>query len=316
MRAPTRRELIAGATAGAFTAAVDPAWGSLLSRRAAVGPGRFRDGVATGDPTPTAVTFWSRLRTERLRSGARLIVARDEGMRRVVATAVVPTGRGVDHTLKARVGGLEPATEYFYVWETTNGVSPVGRTRTRAAQGLGRAPADRVLVLPAVPVGLLHPAHARRRRGPRPVPLPRRLHLRAGPRAAAHRRARRPHRTPSTSPPTGSSTCSRARTPACRSCTGCIRRCTCSTTTRSRTTTPTTCPRPRRCSAAPATARRRSGSRASSTSATATGSSAACRSTPTRSCSCSTRASTARAATTACRGGSSATRRWPGCSPR
>ncbi len=131
MRAPTRRELIAGATAGAFTAAVDPAWGSLLSRRAAVGPGRFRDGVATGDPTPTAVTFWSRLRTERLRSGARLIVARDEGMRRVVATAVVPTGRGVDHTLKARVGGLEPATEYFYVWETTNGVSPVGRTRTR-----------------------------------------------------------------------------------------------------------------------------------------------------------------------------------------
>ena len=56
MRAPTRRELIAGATAGAFTAAVDPAWGSLLSRRAAVGPGRFRDGVATGDPTPTAVT--------------------------------------------------------------------------------------------------------------------------------------------------------------------------------------------------------------------------------------------------------------------
>jgi phosphodiesterase/alkaline phosphatase D-like protein len=131
MRAPTRRELIAGATAGAFTAAVDPAWGSLLSRRAAVGPGRFRDGVATGDPTPTAVTFWSRLRTERLRSGARLIVARDEGMRRVVATAVVPTGRGVDHTLKARVGGLKPATEYFYVWETNNGVSPVGRTRTR-----------------------------------------------------------------------------------------------------------------------------------------------------------------------------------------
>jgi alkaline phosphatase D len=131
VRAPTRRELIAGATAGAFTAAGDPAWGSLLSRRAAVGPGRFRDGVATGDPTPTAVTFWSRLRTERLRSGARLIVARDEGMRRVVATAVVPTGRGVDHTLKARVGGLEPATEYFYVWETTNGVSPVGRTRTR-----------------------------------------------------------------------------------------------------------------------------------------------------------------------------------------
>ena len=171
MRAPTRRELIAGVTAGAFTAAIDPAWGSLLSRRAAVGPGRFRDGVATGDPTPTAVTFWSRLRTERVRTGARLIVARDEGMRRVVATAVVPTGRGVDHTLKARVGGLEPATEYFYVWETTNGVSPVGRTRTRLPKDSAEPVADRVLVLPAVPVGLLHPARARRGRGHRPLPL-------------------------------------------------------------------------------------------------------------------------------------------------
>lgn len=131
MRRPTRREVVAGAAAGAFTAAVDPAWGRLLSRRAAVGRGRFRDGVATGDPTPTAITFWSRLRTERLRSGARLIVAKDEDMRRVVATAVVPTGRGVDHTLKARVGGLKPGREYFYVWESSSSVSPVGRTRTR-----------------------------------------------------------------------------------------------------------------------------------------------------------------------------------------
>ena len=94
MRQPTRRELVVAGAAGAFTAAVPPAYGSLLSRRPKVGPGRFRDGVATGDPTPTAVTFWSRLRTDRLRSGARLIVARDEDMRRVVATAVVPTGRG------------------------------------------------------------------------------------------------------------------------------------------------------------------------------------------------------------------------------
>jgi alkaline phosphatase D len=131
MRQPTRRELVVAGAAGAFTAAVPPAYGSLLSRRPKVGPGRFHDGVATGDPTPRAVTFWSRLRTDRLRSGARLIVARDADMRRVVATAVVPTGRGVDHTLKARVGGLKPDTEYYYVWESRTGSSPVGRTRTR-----------------------------------------------------------------------------------------------------------------------------------------------------------------------------------------
>ena len=57
MRQPTRRELIVAGAAGAFTAAVPEAYGSLLSRRAKVGPGKFRDGVATCDPSPTAVTF-------------------------------------------------------------------------------------------------------------------------------------------------------------------------------------------------------------------------------------------------------------------
>jgi alkaline phosphatase D len=130
VRRSTRRELVVATTATALTAAVPPAWGRLLSTRPGMGPGRFDDGVASGEPGPRAVTFWSRLRTERPRSGARLIVATDEGMRKVVATAVVPTGRGVNHTLKARVGGLKPHTEYFYVWQSSSAVSPVGRTRT------------------------------------------------------------------------------------------------------------------------------------------------------------------------------------------
>ena len=131
MRRSTRRELVAAATAGAFTAAVPPAWGRLLSSRAGIGPGRFRDGVASGEPGPRSVTFWSRLTTDRPRSGARLIVATDEGMDDVVATTVVPTGRGVNHTLKARLGGLEPHTPYYFVWQSSTSVSPVGRTRTR-----------------------------------------------------------------------------------------------------------------------------------------------------------------------------------------
>jgi phosphodiesterase/alkaline phosphatase D-like protein len=131
MRRSTRRELVAATTATALTAAVPPAWGRLLSTRPGMGPGAFVDGVASGEPGPRAVTFWSRLRTDRPRSGARLIVARDEGLRDVVATAVVPTGRGVNHTLKARLGGLKPHTEYFYVWQSSTSVSPVGRTRTR-----------------------------------------------------------------------------------------------------------------------------------------------------------------------------------------
>lgn len=131
MRGTTRRELIGAAAAGAAFAAVPPAWGKrLLSRRAAIGPGRFLDGVATGEPSSTAVTFWSKLRTDRPRSGARLIVARDEEITKVVATAVVPTGRAIDGTLKARIAGLKPHSRYYYVWESGNDVSPVGRTQT------------------------------------------------------------------------------------------------------------------------------------------------------------------------------------------
>jgi alkaline phosphatase D len=57
-------------------------------------------------------------------------VATDAGLRKVVATTVVPTGAGLDGALKARVGGLRPATEYFYAWESGTDVSPIGRTRT------------------------------------------------------------------------------------------------------------------------------------------------------------------------------------------
>jgi phosphodiesterase/alkaline phosphatase D-like protein len=127
----SRRELIVSATATGAFAAVPPAWGKAAKpRRARVGPGAFRDGVATGEPSTTAVTFWSRLTTGRPRSGARLVVARDAGMRKVEATAVVPTGRALNGSLKARIGGLDPAREYFYCWESGTDVSPIGRTRT------------------------------------------------------------------------------------------------------------------------------------------------------------------------------------------
>jgi phosphodiesterase/alkaline phosphatase D-like protein len=138
MRRTTRRELIGAAAAGAAFAAVPPVWAKpLLSGRAGIGPGRFLDGVASGEPSPTAVTLWSKLTTTRPRSGARLIVARDEDMRKVVATAVVPTGRSLDGTLKARIGGLKPHTQYFYLWESGNDISPVGRTRTLVPRDSG-----------------------------------------------------------------------------------------------------------------------------------------------------------------------------------
>jgi alkaline phosphatase D len=132
----TRRELVASLVATGAVAAVPPAWAKrLLPAKRRIGPGAFNDGVASGEPSSTAVTFWSRLETSRPRSGARLVVATDPGMRHVVAHTTVPTGRGVNGALKARVGGLKPHSEYYYVWESGTGVSPIGRTRTAPPPG-------------------------------------------------------------------------------------------------------------------------------------------------------------------------------------
>ncbi len=135
MRRSTRRELIVASGASALAASVPPAWGRLTSTRAGLGQGTFADGVASGEPSSTAVTFWSRLRTDHPRSGARLVVATDEGFNKVVARAVVPTGRGVNNTLKTRIGGLKPHTQYFYLWQSSTDVSDVGRTRTAPPKG-------------------------------------------------------------------------------------------------------------------------------------------------------------------------------------
>jgi phosphodiesterase/alkaline phosphatase D-like protein len=132
----TRRELVASIGAAGVVSAVPPAWAKqLLPAKRRIGPGAFNDGVASGEPSQNAITFWSRLETSRPRSGARLVIATDPGLRKVVAHTTVPTGRGVNGALKARVGGLKPHTEYYYVFESGTNVSPIGRTRTAPPPG-------------------------------------------------------------------------------------------------------------------------------------------------------------------------------------
>ncbi|WP_354701161.1 hydrolase [Paraconexibacter sp. AEG42_29] len=127
----TRRELLIAGTLAASAAYVPTAWGArLLDAPARVGAGRFRDGVASGEPTADGITLWSRLTTDHARSGAQLIVAEDEGLTRTVATAVVGTSQTVDGSLKTRITGLKPHTTYYYAWRSREDVSPTGRTRT------------------------------------------------------------------------------------------------------------------------------------------------------------------------------------------
>ena len=92
--------------------------------------GKFRDGVMSGDPTPRGVTLWTRLAGVEGTGGVRLEVARDAGFRRVVAAEQIRTGPGSGHTVKARIGRLDPNERYYYRFETKGGESPVGRFQT------------------------------------------------------------------------------------------------------------------------------------------------------------------------------------------
>ncbi|NED80730.1 alkaline phosphatase, partial [Streptomyces sp. SID11233] len=60
-------------------------------------------------------------------------VAEDAGFARVVAHGTVRTGPEQDHTVKADVRGLRPATTYHYRFTRGDEHSPAGRTRTAPA---------------------------------------------------------------------------------------------------------------------------------------------------------------------------------------
>jgi alkaline phosphatase D len=96
--------------------------------------GSFGTGVLSGDPSPSAVTLWTRLEgNERSRVRVELEVARDPGFRHVVLRRLVPTTAARDHTVKVRVGGLKPDRRYYFRFSTKHTHSPVGRTQTAPA---------------------------------------------------------------------------------------------------------------------------------------------------------------------------------------
>ena len=125
----SRRSFVAGAGAlGAATIFAPQALGA--KRSPTLRGGRFRQGVLSGDPSPTAITLWTKVDGVGGRGSVELEVARDRGFRRVVARKLIPTSRSIDHAVKARVGGLRPYEQYYYRFSTRGENSPVGRFRT------------------------------------------------------------------------------------------------------------------------------------------------------------------------------------------
>ena len=128
----TRRRFLTAA--GGFVAAtvVAPLWGgeALGGRRRLFRGGKFAEGVMSGDPTPNAITLWTRVHDVAGTGTVRLEVARERSFRKLVAAEGVPTTAAADHAVKVRVGGLKAREEYFYRFETADAHSAVGRFRT------------------------------------------------------------------------------------------------------------------------------------------------------------------------------------------
>ncbi|MES2393752.1 MAG: PhoD-like phosphatase N-terminal domain-containing protein, partial [Acidobacteriota bacterium] len=96
----------------------------VWARRSAAAPSRvvwredrasFPQGVASGDPDEHSVVLWTRRPfAQGERQTLTVEVALDADFRRVVARAHAPILAAADWTCRAMVGGLLPATTYWY----------------------------------------------------------------------------------------------------------------------------------------------------------------------------------------------------------
>lgn len=138
-----RRDILAAGAAAAGGLALPASWAlaapGALPSRLRYDPAPFTLGVASGDPTPTAVVIWTRLAPDPLAIRGGLhesqsvswTVASDERLSRVVARGTATAHPQSGGAIHVDVTGLEPDTPYYYGFATADGKrSAVGRTRT------------------------------------------------------------------------------------------------------------------------------------------------------------------------------------------
>ncbi|MFD8828291.1 alkaline phosphatase D family protein [Streptomyces sp. NPDC059605] len=143
LSSPSRRTVVKAAAA---TAVAAPVLGAATAAHAAAGPA-FLHGVASGDPLPDGILLWTRITPSPdavpgsglgADTAVRWEIAEDKGFARVVASGTTVARAASDHTVKADVRGLNPATAYWFRFTAGDGagtVSPTGRTRTAPAAG-------------------------------------------------------------------------------------------------------------------------------------------------------------------------------------
>ncbi|PAZ09275.1 alkaline phosphatase [Streptomyces sp. SA15] len=136
---PRRRTVVKAAAATAVLAG--PLTAALPARAADAAPA-FLHGVASGDPLPDGILLWTRVTptTEATPgsglgpdTGVEWVIAKDKALTNIVAKGSVTATAASDHTVKADVRGLQPATDYWFRFSAGPTDSPVARTRTAPA---------------------------------------------------------------------------------------------------------------------------------------------------------------------------------------
>ncbi|MEU0106158.1 alkaline phosphatase D family protein [Streptomyces sp. NPDC006251] len=136
---PRRRTVVKAAAATAVLAG--PLAATLPARAGDQAPA-FLHGVASGDPLPDGVLLWTRVTpVPEAIPGSGLgpdtevswVVARDKAFTTVVAKGSTTATAASDHTVKADIRGLEPATDYWFRFSAGGTDSPAARTRTAPA---------------------------------------------------------------------------------------------------------------------------------------------------------------------------------------
>ncbi|MEW2119547.1 alkaline phosphatase D family protein [Streptomyces sp. NPDC005474] len=137
--APRRRTVVKAAAATAVLAG--PLAAALPASAAAEAPA-FLHGVASGDPLPDGILLWTRVTpTAEAIPGSGIgpdtevswIVARDKAFTNVVSKGSTTATAATDHTVKADIRGLAPATDYWFRFSADGTDSPAARTRTAPA---------------------------------------------------------------------------------------------------------------------------------------------------------------------------------------
>ncbi|MFT4941386.1 MAG: alkaline phosphatase D [Paraglaciecola sp.] len=92
----------------------------------------FKHGVASGDPSSSAVIIWTRVQPAEKENTAQIAweLASDRNFTQVLRSGFVTTQRNQDFTVKVDVQELTPATAYYYRFIGTNNMSQTGRTLT------------------------------------------------------------------------------------------------------------------------------------------------------------------------------------------